>query len=1351
MSYFYKIFIVTVFFSTILKANIQNFKFEHLSSVDGLSQNNIHCIFQDHQGFIWFGTSDGLNKYDGYKFTVYYHDQKDSKSISNEYITSIAQDKMGNIWVGTANGLNRFDQNTETFNRYFHSPENKNSINNNYISALYIDSSNTLWIGTSNGGLTKISNLKKTDTDGDGLIFKHFLHDSSNPNSICNNDVKEIYEDKSNFIWIGTANGLNKFDKTTETFTRYMYNSKESDNNPNKNVSAIYEDNLGNIWIGTWYGYLFKFDQCENRFFPYKKHNIKNVVSIVEDRKGALWLGTIENVGLIKLDHTNNEYTVYPFNPSIQFSLKSNYISSLYVDISGILWIGTYYGGIHKLDRNKEKFKHFFHSPTDTNSLSHNNIFSICEDNSGKVWIATWGNGLDYFDPETGIFKNYNYDPGNPNNSLSSDYVRIVVEDSYGIIWIGTSNGLNRFDRKTESFVHYKTHPEDSTSLSYNYIYYIFEDQSRSLWIATYNGLNKYDRKTEKFIRYYHDPANPKSLGSNYVKCIYEDNAGILWIAARGLNKYNPETDRFIRYQHDPENKNSLNDNGVVTIYEDRGNNLWIGTYGGGLDKFDKHSESFTHYTTKDGLPSNVVYGISEDSKENLWLSTNNGISKFNTKTNSFRNYKMCDGIQGKEFNQRSFYKGSSGRYYFGGINGFNIFYPDSIVDNSYIPSTVITFMNMYDQSSQFTIPTYNKDSINLTHRNNVFSFDFVALNYTNSQENQYAYKMEGFDENWIYCGTRRQTTYTNLEPGEYVFKVKGSNNDGIWNEAGTSLTITISPPWWATTYAYIVYGLLFLLSIYAIREYEIRRIRMKHNLEIKEKETEKLEAINTEKSRFFAGISHEFRTPLTLILGPVERLIRQIKNEKQCEDLQHIKDNARRMNKLVDMYLDLSMLESGTLSIKKEEHDILCIINNVLASFASMAADKKINLRFNSNLNAVICKIEKEKLEQIIINLVNNAIKFTPAEGNIDISIEPEPSGKNVILTVSDTGIGIAQEQLDKIFDMFYQVDNDENKRLGGTGIGLAMVKELVRLHNGEILVKSQLGQGTEFSIKIPVIQIDDGASNITVDNSLQESESDGDIETDDGIRILIVEDNSEMREYIRSLVDTQHKAETCRDGVEGIEKAITFLPDLIISDVMMPNMDGYEFVDKIKNDLRTSHVPVILLTAKTNQPDKLKGLKTGADAYITKPFNPDELTIHIESLLENRERIHKKFRQDKYFNPSDLDVTTADEKFLQKCHQAVEENLSNPDFSMEKFASEVHLSRTQLHKKLKSLTGLSATEYVKTVRLKKAAILLETGFGNIAEIAYETGFSNPSYFAECFKKFYNISPLNYTKNHKS
>ncbi len=835
-------FLIFLVFSWIY-ASDNNIHFQHITINDGLSQNTVNCILQDSKGFMWFGTNDGLNRYDGYNYKVYKFDAEDVNSLSNNYIHSIIMDRSGIIWIGTyGGGLNRFDREKEQFVRYQVDPDNLNSLSNNFIYSVFEDHLGALWIGTLDG----LNKLIPSEEEGTPPTFIHYRNDLKNPKSLSCDIVVSVYEDQSGDLWIGTwGSGLNRFDRHTEEFIHYQHNPNDPFSLSHNRIWSINEDRTGSLWIATDGGGLNRFDKQTEKFHRYQNDpddpnslNCDVVVTIYKNRSGCFWIGT-DGGGLNYFDLKTEQFIHYENNLTDPNSLSHNVVRSIWEDKFGILWIGTL-GGLDKFDPDKVQFAHYQKEPGNSNSLSHNEIRAIYEDKENVLWIGTDGGGLNCLDRKTGQFIHYRHDPSN-SCSLSDDVVLSIYKDRSDVLWLGTyMGGLNRFDQKTKRFIHYQNDPDNPNSISDNFVRCIYEDRSGVLWIgiSTNGGLNRFNQKTQKFIRYLHDPNKPHSLSHNGVSTLYEDRLDRFWVGTfgGGLNRFDRKKKQFIHFKNDPNDSNSLSDNRVYSIHEDSSGVLWIGT-GGGLNRFDPEKRTFQHYKVKDGLPNDVIYGILEDDHGNLWLSTNNGLSKFNPITETFKNYNIDDGLQSNGFYLGAYYKTRKEEMVFGGINGFNIFYPDSIKDNLHAPPVVITDFQIFNKS----VPIGEKEDrsailkksitetkeIELSYKNKVISFEFAALHYASPDKNEYAYMMQGFEKDWNYVGNRRFASYTNLPPGDFIFWVKASNNDGIWNEEGISLRITIAPPFWKTWW-FLTLGIVLLIgftfSIYRVRVQSIQK-----------------------------------------------------------------------------------------------------------------------------------------------------------------------------------------------------------------------------------------------------------------------------------------------------------------------------------------------------------------------------------------------------------------------------------------------------------------------------------------------------------------------------------------------
>ena len=1442
-------------------AQNQPVKFEHITPEHGLSNSQILCILQDRQGFMWFGTLDGLNKYDGYSFTVYKHDPANPKSLSDNSISSLCEDRSGVLWIGTTGGgLNKFDRETNTFTSYQHDSENPNSLSVNDVRAVHEDSSGVLWIGTWGGGLNKLvlsSSASKSepelkDDETNQAAFTHFVHDANDPNSLSNNIVYTICEDRSGVLWIGTiGGGLNKFDQEQQIFTSY---NEEHDDVDNNILFKVFEDHDGMLWIGSAAGGLNRFNRETGKFTSYlhdpndpKSLSHNRVISIAEDHLGALWVATLYG-GLNRFDKENEEFLHFQHNSELPHSLNSEFIISLFADRSGALWIGTQGGGVNKLDREKQKFQHYAYNRFDSTGLSSRvvtslyeggsgtlwlgtlgggpnrfdgktgtfthfahilgqipsqlgNIFSIHEDRLGVLWIATWS-GLFRIDPKdhnTKNFKRYESEINNPN-SLSGSHVLTIHEDSSGVLWFGTAYGLNRFERKSDSFKRFLPDPKGKVSWLENAVWKICEDRFKNLWLfpqLEMGGINRFDRATETFTHYRHDANQPSSLSDNQVYSILEDRFGTLWVGTRnGLNQYDRSIDGFIHYQYDPQNQFSLSNNSIRAIYEDSAGTLWIGT-NAGLNRLERLNETFVRFGKKEGLATNEVRDILEDGKKNLWLITDKGLSRFNPQIKFFKNYDQSDGLQGRELDK--FHKGAiSGVMYIGGFNGLNVFHPDSIRENPYIPPMALTRSTRFNAddaqgSAIMDESISSKKQVELSYKDNILTFEFAALSYLNNAKNQYAYKLEGFNDNWIHLGTKREVTFTNLDPGDYTLRVKGSNNDGIWNEEGASLKITITPPWWKTTWAYALYVLCAASLLYGLRRYEMNRLRLKSQLELEHVEAEKMKELDHLKSRFFANISHEFRTPLTLILGPVEQMRSNDFKGNVHEAYDMILRNGRRLLRLINQLLDLARLEAGSMSLQTRAENIVSFIKGLVLSFASAAERKRIDLSVSCEEESIIVYFDRDKLEKIVSNLVSNALKFTPEGGKINVIIclggkiddgelrMENRGGKTskldarevVELCVKDSGPGIPGELREKIFDRFYQVDASHTREHEGTGIGLALTKELVELHRGDIAVESEVGRGARFIVRLPLgkahlreeevigeqsvrvedreSRMDDRVSSIEDQATSFQDRASNDQQPETSNQILLIEDNRDVRAYIRQYLEPEFRVIEAADGVEGVTLALETIPDLVICDVMMPKRDGYEVCRVLKTEEKTSHVPIIMLTAKADRESKVHGLETGADDYVIKPFDAAELLARVFNLIKLRQQLRARFGREITLQPKDLALTSMDEQFLTRAMQIVEEHMSESELGVEFLAHKIGMSRVHLNRKLRALTDQTANEFIRTLRLKRAAQLLAKKSATVLEIAYEVGFNNPSYFAECFEKQFGVLPSKFAERDKS
>lgn len=1375
MSKFFTKIILLLLFTTLAYSHSQQLQFEHITTKDGLSNNNVKCILQDRQGFMWFGTEEGVSRFDGYNFVRYKHIPDDVNSISANYIWSMFEDSEGFIWIGTGNGLNKFDPVTEKFSHYFHDEQRPESISDNDVTCILEDSDGYLWIGTSHG-LNQFN--RKTQK------FKHFIHEPHNPNSISLNYISCLYEDSRGDLWIGTGSiaaetsgGINKFDQKTETFVSYKF--EPSRYGHSNWITAIAEDASANLWIGTDYG-LREFNRNTNTFTHYYYHDssplslARNTIqSVLIDSKDNVWVGSWGG-GLNLLNKISGEFIQYHNNPQDTYSLNNNKVKTIYEDRNGCLWIGTTGGGINTIKPLSNFFQHYGKYISEVRMQTGYEVNSykfIYEDRSGKLWLGSEGeiNVLD----RSVLANNWTtIQLGHLGTSVNS-----IIEDESGIFWIGSTHGLIRYDPLKKQEKWYTFTESESPGLITFPVYNVLIDQEGLLWIGTQQGLYRFDRQNNTYTRFVHEPELMNTLSDNRVFSILKDSFGTLWIGTvYGLNKFDPRNQVFLNYQVDQKILDHLRYNDIRVMCEDKLNNLWLGT-AYGLKMFSLTTGNFRLFTQKDGLPDNVINGLLADENNNIWISTNSGLSKFNHETNQFKNYDYWDGIQNTTFNSGACLKNKNGEMFFGGNNGLTGFHPDSIKQDSSVPPIVITSFKKYNEPVLLdTSISYTKKLI-LAYHENVISFEFAALNFINPRKNQFAYKMEGFIDDWIYSGNKHDVTFTNLSPGNYLFRVKGSNSADVWNEQGASLRIIVLPPWWRTGWAYAFYALIMGSLVIGLWRFQVRRIQIRNELKMRRFESQKLQELDSLKSRFFANISHEFRTPLTLILGPLGKLLSQTKSKEKKQELKLMQRNAQRLQRLINQLLDLSKIEAGKMTLQAQPENIVALLNRIVQSFESQAKLKGIELKFQSEPDEIIAYIDRDKIENIFYNLLSNALKFTPSSGTVACRIQIAEYGKKINgkfripqseirISVSDTGIGIPPDHLDKIFDRFYQIDDSYTREHEGSGIGLALTKELVDLHHGKIEVESELNKGTTFSVYLPLgkdhlkpeeiaaqlSESDDPSESLKFTPEEERSESSELSERFVLLSrrkalpiVLIVEDNRDMRSYLKDCLTSDYRIIETVDGEDGLKTAIDKIPDLIISDVMMPKMDGFQLCRRLKIDERTSHIPVILLTARAAAADKIGGLEFGADDYIIKPFDTKELLVRVKNLIDQRRLLRKKFSQQTAFMPDEIATTPVDVSFLQKAKHIVEGHLADEDFSVESLAKNIGMSRSQLHRKLRALTDRSASEFIRTLRLQRAAHLLQQKQFSVTEVAFEVGFNNPSYFAACFRKQFGKLPSEY------
>ncbi|NQZ08744.1 MAG: response regulator, partial [Algicola sp.] len=1240
--------------------------FERLSIENGLSQSAVLSILQDNQGYMWFATFDGLNRYDGYTFKVFRHNPQDIGTISNNNITSLYEDSKGRLWVGTrGGGLNRFDAETQRFIHFKHDVLKHHSLSHATILSIFEDSNKILWFGTAGGGLNRF--------DEPSNQFEHFKYSESDSDSLSNNNVWAILEDKSGMLWVGTEGGLNRFDPKQWSFNRYQHNTADPKSLSNNFVYSLLQDTKGLIWVGTRGG-LNLFDGQSQGFerFMHREtapgslsHN--TIQSLLEDEKGRLWVGTYGG-GLDRYDEQQNRFIHFKHDMADLNSLSDNFIRSMDEDEQGIIWVGTLRGGLNKLDSQRQAFGLVKRQAMDSYSLSNNSVRSIFKDSKGTLWVGT-DDGLNRYNGETQRFSHLKSQPSN-QHSLSNNFIRSIVQGDGEVLWIGTyGGGLNKYNRNTQQFEHFKHSPVNADSMSSNYVYALLKDSKGTLWVGTDGGLNRLERRQvsgitaavggqvinsghsaavadpQYFERYQNNDSDEHSLSHNVVSVIFEDSKGILWIGTLGggLNRFDVQTARFERFQHQPSAPQSLSDNKVFSIYENDKGTLWIGT-AGGLNKFDAKTKDFSHYREKDGLPNDVVLAILADRQAHLWLSTNKGLSRFNPATETFRNHDVNDGLQSNEFNHGAYFKAIDGELFFGGINGFNRFFPENIKDDTQPPVVVLTDFLLANQSVSVDSNTQSDPTkftlakeinalqrLTLTYQQNLITFEFAAIQFINPMKNKYAYQLVGQDQDWIQTDAKnRRATYTNLAPGDYTLRIKASNKDGYWNEQGKSLKITVEPPPWRTWWAYSFYVLVILSIVAGIARAQRKKVRYERLVNVRLTQVDKL------KDEFLANTSHELRTPLNGIIGLAESLMDGVAGQlpsKANHNLAMVVASGKRLSNLVNDILDFSQLKNRNLILHTSPIDLHSAVAVVLALSRPLLGDRKRGDKKLELINAVpkdisAAQADENRLLQVLHNLVGNAIKFTDS-GTVSVSVIEQDD--KLKISVIDSGIGIAQDKFSTLFDSFEQVEGHSERGHSGSGLGLAVSKQLVELHQGNIWVESKLGEGSTFSFTLPIADekpaFDSAATQsvarlhvLAKDNNNTPGTPPKTNLSGPRFRILLVDDEPINRQVLHNHLSLLNYELIEADGGEQALKLIDQSEpfDLILLDIMMPKVSGYEVCKTLRERHTANDLPVIFLTAKNQVADLVESFAVGANDYLSKPVSKHELLTRVETHLK-------------------------------------------------------------------------------------------------------------------------------------
>lgn len=1342
--------------------------FSHADVNNGLSDNWVKSIYRDSKGFIWFGTNSGLNRFDGYDFEVFSHSALDSLSIADNVINAITEDREGNLWVGTRSGISVLDGDTYTFSEVNLVPSMPLACQDiAYITAMVTGESGDLLIGTHNG-LFLYNHSSRS--------FRHLLPDEHSCSSELNN-ITSIAPARDGSYWIGTSNSfIFRFSPQTNSFEKFECN-KGFNENPGL-VTALFADRDNKLWVGDENGLsVFSIDSrtWDQNFSTVagKFFRKLQITGIDQDREGQVWVST-DGQGVFIVNPPDYSVVNIVNHPYVSGSLSSNGLTAILCDNTGITWLGTSKKGLDFYKKNIREFSLYQNYPGDENSLSYNDVDCIAEDWKGNIWIGTNGGGLNYLDRSTNSFTRYT--AGTPGaGSLSSNFVVSLFEDSEKKLWIGTYlGGLNCFDPSTGKFIVYRHDNRDSTTISDDRIWSVCEDSRKNLWIATLtSGLNRFDRSTGKFTRY---NTQNSPICFNYLNSLELDENDNLWISsANGLIFFDPAQGMARCYFSNPDDNTSLSDNQVISTFTDSRGFFWVCT-SNGLNLMDRQTGRFRVFTEADGLPSNAVLRILEDDNGDLWISTKNGISRLIVSTDRekgeetfiFRNYGMSDGLQGKEFTETAALATRDGQLWFAGPDGLNAFYPLEIVDDTAKSVVVLTGLRIFNRKVTYgekvnnrivlERPLFNTDRLVLKYRENSFTIDFAALNYFNPSNNKYSYNLEGFDDNWITTeGDENFATFSNLNNGNYVFSVRATNQDGIWNNETTEIRIRVLPPWWKSWYAYLIYTILILSLLALLRYLILYRERLNMRLEQEQIESQHIHEMDALKIKFFTNISHEFRTPLTLILSPVEKLLEKRQGSPDEKYLKLIRQNGRRLLLMVNQLLDFRRMEVQGFGFNPAFGDIVSFIDDIVASFGDLSEEKKISLVYEPGISELNVWFDRDKIEKIMFNLLSNAFKFTNSGGVITVILsagsETEGNGgfRRVEIKVRDSGIGIPADKVDKIFDYFYQVSymND----VQGTGLGLALVKEFARLHEGEVRAESEPGKGSCFTVVLPLktgsVRQEDKGNQAAPDTASAQQSGSPELPAE-GIErrcsIVIAEDNDDLRFYMKDNLRGKYDIFEASNGEEALVLIHKMIPDLIISDIVMPVMDGKELCRKVKSDPRLSHIPVIIITAHSNQKEQVESLGTGADDFIPKPFNFQVLESKINNFLCLSRSLRQSGIRERNTDPAAIEIVPLDEQFLQKAHMLVDKNMSNVDYTVEELSSDLGISRTLFYKKILTLTGKPPLEFIRTLRMKRAAQLLEKSQLNVSEVAFRVGYNDPKYFRKHFRSEFGVLPSKYS-----
>jgi len=1321
--------IISILSGTLLYAasetNPGNYFFTKVNSENGLTHSTVKAVIQDSYGFMWFGTRNKLNRFDGTSAKAFDCNDPKAKKRNNN-ICALFEDENKQLWVGTDRGIFIYDPILETFT-FFDKKTTKDLQMEDWISVIQADNEKNIWIVIPNQGVFRYNT-------NDQQLYHYTIGSLDFPDQ---GNAQCMIIENNGRVWIGTnGGGVYLYNKEKDSFIQY-FGDKNGDSLKGENIYTMcdYGDEL---LIGIHEGKLKKLNKKKNILTDVNAPEVHyKIIRDILHFENEIWVATSN--GLFVINELTNSVLNIHEDPMDSKSLSDNTIHKIYRDHENGIWIATNYGGVSYLPNPSIKFDRFV-PLSRPNSVSSKKIGQMKEDGQGNIWIATEDGGVNIYNPSTGEFRKVGKDIG---SSLHYDKVLSLYIDG-NQVWIGYfKNGLDVVQLPGFNVTHYSG---EYLGLNEASIYAIYEDRLGRMWLG--NGWEVYigDKKDKKFT-----VKPPFRL--SFIHDIIEDSEGYVWVATmgNGVYKHNIETNETEHYRHDATDDTSLSSNSVSDITIDSSGKIWFSTDRGGICCYNKETNDFTTYSTKDGLPDDVTYKILEDKNHNLWFGTNSGLVKFNPGTKNVRVYRQNNGLPGNQFNYKSALASSTGVFYFGGLDGLVAFDPYQFNENSFVPPVYITKLTIYNKE----IDAHTNDSpleksiihtrdIVLTHDQSNLRFDFVALSYTASKTNQYAYKMENIDTEWIYTNENHSISYAKLPPGKYTFRVKGSNNDGIWNNEGTYINIEILPPWWQSKIAYLIYFLLLIFTVF-YWFYWYNKKQNNRNME-KQKvfEAEKEKELYSSKVDFFTNIAHEIRTPVTLINGPLESLLEMDINDKEIrKNLQIMGKNTSELLILINQLLDFRKVDSNKFLLTFTMINIPDLLHDIYLRFDSIATQQHKTIKIILSERELYVPVDKDALTKILSNLFSNAVRYSDQQ----IEVELKKDEQYIILKFTNDGNIIPRDKSERIFDPFYQLEKNKNTN-ASSGIGLSLARSLTEQHRGKLYLEDNIEKNV-FILKLPLEQ--DKVEKVISENDYIIDNNDTVSEKQHAETVLIVEDNLEMLSFIADRLQNEFSVETVSNGIDALTLLDEKKIDIIVTDVMMPDMDGFELCEKIKSNIEYSHIPIVLLTAKNDLDSKIKGLKSGADAYIEKPFSFNYLISQLTTLLDNRKREKKAFMQKPFLAVQQMGMNKADEQFMNKIIELIHENITDSNFNVERMSELVYMSRSSLHRKIKALSGLPPTDFIRLIRLKKAAEIIQEGEYHIGEVCYLVGINSSSYFIKLFHKQFGMTPKEFKNQNQS